>query len=98
MTQQIRFQNLEHYGFGPNVMKKNKVCAKCGKMVGANTKICPECGEQLPQETLFDRYKQQHKCCPDCDIVLAADSQYCPNCGRQIAAYSAKQETRNVME
>ena len=75
---------MEDYGFGPNVMKKTKVCARCGKMVSASAKTCPDCGEKLSSETLFDRYKRQHKCCPDCDTVLTPDSLYCPNCGKQI--------------
>ena len=83
-TEKLRYRNMEDYGFGPNVMKKTKVCDRCGKMVGANAKTCPECGEKLSGETLFDRYKRMHKCCPDCDKVLSADSQYCPNCGKQI--------------
>lgn len=91
-TEKLRYRNMEDYGFGPNVMKKTKVCARCGKMVGANAKACPECGEKLPGETLFDRYKRQHKCCPDCDTVLAPDSQYCPNCGKQILRKAAGNE------
>ena len=83
-TEILRYRNMEDYGFGPNVMKKTKVCARCGKMVRANAKTCPDCGEKLPRETLFDRYKRQHKCCPDCDTVLTPDSLYCPNCGKQI--------------
>ena len=84
MTQAVRFQNMEHYGFGPNVMKKNKVCKKCGKLVVANMKSCPECGERLPRETLFDSYKQRHKCCSHCDTVLPSNSMYCPHCGKKI--------------
>ena len=89
-TEQLRYKNMEDFGYGPNVMKKTKVCAKCGKMVRANAKTCPECGERLSSETLFDRYKRQHKCCPECDTVLSPDSLYCPNCGKQIV-----QEKRN---
>lgn len=85
MTQKARFRELERYGFGPNVMKKNKVCVNCGKLVRASAKTCPECGERLSSETLFDRYKRQHKSCPDCDTVLSYDSRYCPNCGKQIS-------------
>lgn len=83
MTQKVRFKNLERFGFGPNVMKKTKVCPKCGRVVTSRKGACPDCGERL-RETLFDRYKRQHKCCPDCDTVLSTDSQYCPNCGKQI--------------
>jgi len=83
-TEKLRYRNMEYFGFGPNVMKKTKVCTHCGRMAKANARNCPECGEKLPRDTLFDRYKQQHQCCPTCDTVLAADSQYCPNCGKQI--------------
>ncbi|MBQ9779358.1 MAG: zinc ribbon domain-containing protein [Clostridia bacterium] len=83
-TEKLRYRNMEDFGFGPNVLKKTKVCAQCGKMVKANVRTCPECGERLSSETLFDRYKQRHKCCPDCDTVLAPGSRYCPNCGKQV--------------
>ena len=26
-TEKLRYRNMEDYGFGPNVMKKTKVCA-----------------------------------------------------------------------
>ncbi len=84
MTQKVRFRNMERFGFGPNVMKKTKICPNCGRMVGVRTRNCPECGEKLSNETIFDRYKRQHSCCFDCDTVLAPDSQYCPNCGKKI--------------
>ena len=32
MTRDSRFRNLEQFGFGPNVMKKTKICAKCGQI------------------------------------------------------------------
>ena len=83
-TEMLRYKNMADFGFGPNVMKKTKVCTKCGQMVKATARTCPECGEKLPHETLFDLYKQLHKCCSNCDTVLAPGSLYCPNCGRQI--------------
>ena len=92
MTQKARLKNLEDFGFGPNVMKKTKVCTKCGQTIKASASYCPECGERLPPETLFDRYKKQHKCCPECDTVLALDSLYCPNCGKQILPKAAGNE------
>lgn len=85
MTQRGRFRNLESFGFGTNVMKKSKVCGKCGEMVRVNAKTCPECGEQLSKETLFDCYKRQHPCCSGCDTVLSQDSRYCPHCGKAVA-------------
>jgi hypothetical protein len=32
MTKEIHFRNLERFGFGPNVMKKIKICPKCGQI------------------------------------------------------------------
>ena len=83
-TEILRYKNMEDFGYGPNVMKKTKVCARCGKTVKANTVVCPECGERLSGETLFDRYKRRHQCCHECDTVLAPGSRYCPNCGKQV--------------
>ena len=84
MTQKIRFKNLESFGFGPNVMKKLRVCPRCSQMVKSKTNTCPNCGENLPKETLFDLYKQKHMSCPECDTVLAPGSMYCPNCGKAV--------------
>ena len=84
MTQKVRFRELERYGFGPNVMMKTKVCARCGKLVRASARTCPECGERLSSETLYDRYKRQHQCCYECDTVLAPGSLYCSNCGTAV--------------
>lgn len=88
-TEIQRYKNMEDFGYGPNVMKKTKVCTKCGKMVKANAVACPECGERLSGETLFDRYKRRHQCCPECDTVLAPGSRYCPNCGKQVLQKAA---------
>ena len=84
MTEKIRFKNLESFGFGPNVMKKMRVCPRCGQTVKSKTNICPNCGDTLPKETLFDLYKQKHMSCPECDTVLAPGSMYCPNCGKAV--------------
>ena len=89
-TEQLRYRNMEDFGYGPNVMKKTKVCPKCGRMVNSRFHKCPDCDERVLSETLFDRYKKQHLSCPYCDTVLAPDSLYCPNCGKKI-----EQENRN---
>ena len=89
MTEKVRFSRLERYGFGPNVMKKTKVCTNCHHVVRDSAAYCPDCGEKLSIETLFDRYKKHHSCCPHCDTVLAPDSQYCPTCGKQILLKAA---------
>ena len=90
MTQKVRFRNLERFGFGPNVMKKLRVCPRCGQTVKSRADTCPDCGERLPRETLFDRYKRKHLSCPDCDTVLTADAMYCPNCGRMVTKKGEK--------
>jgi len=86
LTEKVRFKNLERFGFGPNIMKKLRVCPRCGKTVRSKASDCPECGEKLPLDTLFDRYKRRHKCCPECDTILTPDAQYCSNCGKQVSA------------
>lgn len=86
MTKEIHFRNLEQFGFGPNVMKKIKICPKCGQIAKKGSFFCRSCGAFLTRETLYDHYRRQHRCCPECDTVLAADSQYCPNCGRQLTS------------
>ena len=96
MTQKVRFKNLERFGFGPNVMKKLRVCPRCGQTVKSRADTCPDCGERLPNETLFDRYKRKHLSCPDCDTVLAPGSLYCPNCGKQILPKAAGNEKSTV--
>ena len=84
MTQKLRFKNLEKFGFGPNVMQKNKVCPRCAKLVAARLSVCPDCNEKLSRETLFDRYKRKHKSCCYCDTVLGSGSLYCPTCGKPV--------------
>ena len=83
-TEILRYRNMEVFGYGPNVMKKTKVCTRCGKVVKANAVVCSVCGERLSDETLFDRYKRRHQCCSECDTVLAPGSRYCPECGAQL--------------
>ena len=83
-TEMLRYNQMEEYGYGPNVMRKNKVCNTCGRIASAKLHSCPACGDVLPSETLFDRYKRHHTCCADCDTVLAPGSLYCPNCGKAV--------------
>ena len=45
MTQKTRFKNMEDFGYGPNVMRKTKVCSKCGQVIKATASYCPDCGE-----------------------------------------------------
>lgn len=89
MMQESRFRNLEQYGFGPNVMKKTKICAKCGQISKTGAFFCRACGAFLPRETLFDRYRRQHTCCSRCGTVLTKDANYCPHCGLKTRFHAA---------
>ena len=84
MTEKTKNIQLEQYGFGPNVMKKTKVCLKCGQLSRKRSMICTQCGSWLPFATLFDSYKRRHPCCPQCSTILTADTKYCPHCGQLI--------------
>ena len=84
VTEETRYRKMEQFGYGPNVMKKSKVCPRCGKVADVSFLQCPDCGENLSDETLFDYYRRQHASCPDCDTILAPDSRYCPNCGKKL--------------
>ena len=92
-AEKARFDTLEEFGFGPNVMKKTAVCAKCGQTVSAGASTCPQCGGKLSGESLYDLYKKQHVCCPECDTVLFPGSRYCPNCGKHVPAFVAGHPT-----
>ena len=81
MTLNLKFRQLEKYGFGPNVMKKTKVCKKCRKLIRHPALFCPDCGTWLSRETLYDLYRRQHCTCGLCGTILSADARYCPHCG-----------------
>ncbi len=84
-TKSEKYTRLEFFGMGPYVMKKIKVCPKCGQITGAWNFICPVCKKILSCGTLFDIYQRMHIHCPHCKTVLAADTQYCPHCGRKVS-------------
>ena len=84
MTEKSKNLQLEQFGFGPNVMKKLKVCTNCGQIATARSIICTQCGTRLPFATLFDSYRRRHPCCPNCNTVLTAGSNYCPHCGQSV--------------
>ncbi len=92
MRDKGKFDQLERYGFGPNVMKKTCVCPSCGSLAKSSSVHCPECGGRLSGGTLFDTYKEKHPACSHCDTVLTADAQYCPECGRPVVR---RQDSRN---
>ena len=80
----IKEANMEHFGFGPKAMKKQKVCLECGTVASSDQSFCKKCGHRLPLYTLYQTYRQMHRICSCCDTVLAETMQYCPKCGSYI--------------
>lgn len=82
--ERLRQQNMNYCGFGPNAMKKLKVCRECRASAPSDQQFCTECGHRLPEKTLYDIYKERHTCCPKCDTVVCDSSEYCPQCGEKL--------------
>lgn len=82
MTKRLRAEQLERYGFGPEIMQKTKICPCCSGLVTNGENICPVCGRALPGLTLFAWYMQQHEVCSSCGTVVSGDGSYCPHCGK----------------
>ena len=80
----IHEETMAHYGFGPEAMKKLKVCVICGTSAEAEQHFCKSCGASLPDTTLFDLYKRNHRHCESCGTIVADSMQYCPRCGKKI--------------
>ena len=76
--------NMEIYGFGPEIMKTQKVCKACCHTCDAAEKHCTACGTVLPRETLFELYQSYHISCPSCCATVRASYGYCPICGKQL--------------
>ena len=83
MTKGIHFRDLEQFGFGPNVMKKIKICPKCGQIAKKYSVFCHSCRAFLTGKTVYDDYRRKHRCCTGCGTVLTADARFCPHCGRE---------------
>ena len=80
----VRSTAMKQLGFGPEVMKRTKVCSVCGVTADADGAACVHCGAPLPRETLFDLYKSRHLYCAQCGTVVASTSIYCPECGARL--------------
>jgi len=83
-NEMLHRENMIRYGFGPEVMKKTKVCTLCGQRGEADQKFCTKCGTRLPDTTLYDFYRENHLYCHYCDTVVADSVQFCPRCGSKI--------------
>ena len=47
------------FGFGPEAMKRKKVCHNCKSICNTEGNFCHICGSVLPDKTLFELYGQQ---------------------------------------
>lgn len=83
-AERLRREGMQHYGFGPEAMKKIKVCARCGTMSPASSHLCHECKAALSRNTLFQIYKSRHLFCKKCQTVVPDESKYCPSCGTKL--------------
>jgi len=83
--EQTRREGMRQYGFGPEIMKRIKVCPRCGAVSPASYHACNECKAVLPRNTLFQIYKSRHPSCGSCETVVPDGSRYCPACGKMIS-------------
>lgn len=79
-----RIESMEEFGFGPNEMKKYKVCSHCYTITSTELDICPVCSKQLPQLSLYELYAKKHYTCSKCKTVVPHNSKFCPQCGEHL--------------
>ena len=80
----LQNEKMRCFGFGYEVMKQVKVCAKCGALSSTHQLFCKECGAFLTRKSLYDKYKARHKVCRKCKTILPDTAEYCPQCGKSI--------------
>jgi len=79
-----RLESMHYYGFGLESMKESKVCTHCGKITKAKYLFCRECGKKLPNDSLYQKYKEKHLYCSKCETIVSDTTIYCPQCGHKI--------------
>ena len=80
----LRQVTLLEYGFGPETMRRRKICQECGRANRAQETHCADCGAALPEKTLYDFYCSRHRCCPTCGEPVTSVAIYCPECGARL--------------
>ena len=63
----LRQVTLLEFGFGPETMRRCKLCPECGRANPAQDTHCADCGAVLPEKTLYDFYLSRHRCCQRSD-------------------------------
>ena len=84
-SDKIRKEGMDYYGFGPQAMKKIKVCKHCGTVNTSTRHFCTACNAPLSTKTLYDEYLEKHLHCPYCLTVLDDPVNYCPQCGKKLS-------------
>ena len=80
----LRRVTLLEYGFGPETMRRCKLCPECGKANRARDTHCTDCAAALPEKTLYDFYLSRHRRCPGCGVAVTDYAVYCPECGTRL--------------
>ncbi len=80
----LRQVRLLEYGFGPETMRRRKICPECGRANLAQNTHCTDCGAALPEATLLDFYRSRHRCCSRCGVAVTDIAVYCPECGARL--------------
>ena len=80
----LRQVTLLEYGFGPETLRRRKICPSCGRANSADRTDCADCGARLPENTLYDVYRSRHRCCPSCGVAVTDVARYCPECGTRL--------------
>lgn len=83
---------LLEYGFGPETLRRRKICLGCGRANSADRTDCADCGAVLPEKTLYDFYLSRHRCCPGCGVAVTNVARYCPECGARLPKAVRRQE------
>ena len=88
----LRQVTLLEYGFGPDTLRRRKICPSCGRANSADRTDCTDCGARLPEMTLYDLYRSRHRCCPGCGVAVTDVARYCPECGARLPKGAARRE------
>ena len=58
--------------FGPDAMRR--------------VKVCPGCGARLPGETVYQAWISRQPRCGSCGAPVSPADHYCPRCGARLSA------------
>jgi predicted amidophosphoribosyltransferase len=75
--------------FGPDAMRRVKVCPGCGAAASADKRRCPVCGARLPGETVYQTWISRQPRCGGCGAPVSPADHYCPRCGARLPAAAA---------